>query len=254
MSGKKGRKSYWDVFKEWCLQHEEEPIGDELLEKARHLILESPGITRGEVAKRLSVSEDTVNRHLSNVVARLRPPSSLKADKEAESEEARAVGPTREVTRALDREYARMLQRLTEKTGWFIDAMSEIGWYSTMLAFQYAKVDINRLEEKVSEFRDAGAFADYVKKMLSAMIQASHDAARVLELEEENRALEAGYDYALEVARQAIEQRDHVLQLLRAAIMSMCEQDLRRFALAYAIYQVVLAGRRGEKKEGATGE
>mgnify|MGYP000156110309 CR=1 FL=1 len=153
--------------------------------------------------------------------------------------------------RTLDEEYAEIIRRVTEKTNWFMDALMDIGWYSTMMAFQIAKVPIDKIDEKISTFKDPKEFSNYIKELLGAMIQASAEASKIVELEDELRTLRAEVEYYDALLREAIAQRDRISMLLRGAIASMCEDCLRRFALAFALSQIPLVGSpvKSEKKE-----
>ena len=91
-----------------------------------------------------------------------------------------------EVMRTLGSEYAELLKTVTEKTRWFNDALVEIGWLSTLYAFQYARLSPKEITKKVDEFRDPDKFVEFVNKYLTAMIQASTDATNtILNLEKE---------------------------------------------------------------------
>ena len=91
-----------------------------------------------------------------------------------------------EVMKTLGSEYAELLKTVTEKTRWFNDALVEIGWLSTLYAFQYARIDPKDISKKVDEFKDSDKFVGFVNKYLTAMIQASTDATNtILNLEKE---------------------------------------------------------------------
>jgi len=232
----RGRKGNFERFVEWCRANPSKPIGDRLLERLRNLIQETPGLTMKAAAGLLGVTPRTLQNRIGDFLDSL-PPEETPPP--ARLLRVRAD----QVLRTLDREYSEMISRLTEKTGWFVEALIDVGWYSLMMALQYAKVgtDAEELDRKVTEFTDARAFADYVKKLLAAMINASRDAARIVELEEELMGAKLMLDFANEVARKAVSQRDQALTLLRAAAASMCESCLRRFMLAFAVSQVAYA-------------
>jgi len=93
---------------------------------------------------------------------------------------------TAEVLRALDEEYAAVIRSITEKARWFTDALVNIGWYSTMMAFHFAKVDPKDIPAKVSEFESSDNFVRFVVQNLSAMVEASTGSAKaIMEREKE---------------------------------------------------------------------
>jgi len=242
-----------------------EEIEDPVVKKAAELVLTKPDITLTEIAKTLGVPLSTVHRRIKNFILRklrekLKDLSGLKDDDNDDvkvhySPRVREpdLGPmptiqkreripyTRsEVLRMLDREYGHIVSRVTDHVDWFVEALFKIGWYSTMLAFQYAKVPIEELDDYVRKFGSADEFANYVRRQLVAMIQAASDATKILELEEEVKGLMAKADYLEACLKKAIEQRDNAIMQLRTAIACMCEKCLRRWALAYALQQIPL--------------
>jgi len=92
----------------------------------------------------------------------------------------RGAGGVAEVLKVLGEEYSAILKSVTEKTRWFTDALVNIGWFSTVAAFQFAKVDPKDIPMKVAEFADANNFVRFVVRSLSAMIEASSDSAKAI--------------------------------------------------------------------------
>lgn len=121
--------------------------------------------------------------------------------------------------------------------------MYDVGFYSTMIALQYAKVDPNEIEQRVAQFKDAKEFANFVKRYLSALYQASADAAKILELEDKNRELKERMkkleaenvylEYLLNRANRKIKMLDEVVQLMFIGACNWCKQ---KFAWALSLY------------------
>ena len=110
--------------------------------------------------------------------------SKVREGEPGESGAVRAQGRgsagTSEVLRALGEEYAAVVRSITEKTRWFADALTYIGWYSTLAAFQFAKVDPKDIPVKVAEFADVNNFVRFVTENLSAMIEANAEGAKAI--------------------------------------------------------------------------
>jgi hypothetical protein len=86
----------------------------------------------------------------------------------------------REVYRALGQEYADIIRMVTERTGWFVEALVNIGWWSVLAAFQYARIEPKDIPRKIEQYRDSEAFVGDVTNYLTAMIQASSDAVNTI--------------------------------------------------------------------------
>jgi hypothetical protein len=86
----------------------------------------------------------------------------------------------REVYRALGQEYADIIRMVTERTGWFSEALVNIGWWSVLAAFQYARVEPKDIPRKIERYKDSEAFVKDVTNYLMAMIQASSDAVNTI--------------------------------------------------------------------------
>jgi hypothetical protein len=86
----------------------------------------------------------------------------------------------REVYRALGQEYADIIRMVTEKTGWFTEALVNIGWWSVLAAFHYVRVEPKDIPRKIEQYKDSEAFVKDVTNYLTAMIQASSDAVNTI--------------------------------------------------------------------------
>jgi len=80
----------------------------------------------------------------------------------------------RDVYRALGREY------VTERTGWFSEALVNIGWWSVLAAFQYARIEPKDVPRRIEQYRDSKAFVRDVTNYLTVMIQASSDVVKTI--------------------------------------------------------------------------
>jgi hypothetical protein len=85
-----------------------------------------------------------------------------------------------EVYRALGQEYADVIRMVMERTGWFTEALVNIGWWSVLAAFQYARIEPKDIPRKIEQYKDAEAFVRDVTNYLTAMIQASSDAVNTI--------------------------------------------------------------------------
>jgi hypothetical protein len=86
----------------------------------------------------------------------------------------------REVYRALGQEYADIIRMVMERTGWFTEALVNIGWWSVLAAFQYTRVEPKDIPRKIEQYKDSEAFVKDVTNYLMAMIQASSDAVNTI--------------------------------------------------------------------------
>jgi hypothetical protein len=120
------------------------------------------------------------------------PPGVKKEIKEEIKETRRFVGTgISEVMKALGREYAETIEKLSEKRSWFTAVLVDLGFESMLMAFQYAKVDPKDILRKVEEFDDPDKFKEFVRRHLAAMIEASADAVKaVLERDKRIQQLE----------------------------------------------------------------
>jgi len=99
------------------------------------------------------------------------------------------------VEKLLGESYAKTLIPTLESLEWWNTAKELIAWHSIMIALQVAKVDPQEIIRKAEEFRDPVKFANYIKELLSAMVEAIDDASVIQqyreELEDTQRQLEA---------------------------------------------------------------
>jgi len=99
------------------------------------------------------------------------------------------------VERLLGQSYAKTLIPTLESLEWWNTAKELIAWHSIMIALQVAKVDPQEIIRKAEEFKDPVKFANYIKELLSAMVEAIDDASVIQqykeELEDTQRQLEA---------------------------------------------------------------
>jgi predicted hydrocarbon binding protein len=155
-------------------------------------------------------------------------PKEPQQTKEEKREERRYVGTgISEVMKVLGREYAEIISTVTERTKWFTEALVKIGWSSTMMAFQFARVEPKDIPRKVGEFEDADKFVDFVNRNLYAMIQASTDAVKaIIERDEKIRK----YEDAIKLMAMIIKaQRKAVSELSRR--MQIAQAILTRYGL-----------------------
>jgi hypothetical protein len=87
---------------------------------------------------------------------------------------------TSEVLRALGEEYAAIIKTVTEKTRWFAEALVEVGWVSTLMAFQFARVEPKDIPLKIAEFTESKEFVKFVVRNLNTLIEANYDAAQAI--------------------------------------------------------------------------
>ncbi len=160
-----------------------------------------------------------------------------KKPKREEKERAEHVGVGKRITlEALDRTQAKVASRLLENVSWFSEAVHNIGFYSTIIALQYAKVDPNEIEQRITQFKDAEEFASFVKKQLSELYSKGGEKARkLLELEEKRRRLEAENAYVFyltnKIARQ-VELLKNILMFMWTGACDSCKRNIK-WALSF---------------------
>ena len=164
--------------------------------------------------------------------------------KEEKREERRYVGTgISEVMKVLGREYAEIISTVTERTKWFTEALVKIGWSSTMMAFQFARVEPKDIPRKVGEFEDADKFVDFVNRNLYAMIQASTDAVKaIIERDEKIRKYEDAIKLMamiIKAQRKAVSELSRKMQIAQAILTRY--GLLEEFMFASAQYSVLEA-------------
>jgi len=150
----------------------------------------NPNLTSSELAKLCGITRQyahmlrnkiiTEARRLAEDVREKELTPALK--KEVKSEETRRFIGTgiSEVLKALGREYAETIEKLSEKRSWFTAVLVDLGFESMLMAFQYAKIDPKDILRKVEEFDDPDRFKEFVRRHLAAMIEASADAVKAI--------------------------------------------------------------------------
>ena len=152
----------------------------------------NPNLTSSELAKLCGITRQyahmlrnkiiTEARRLAEDVREKELTPALKKEVKRESEETRRFIGTgiSEVLKALGREYAETIEKLSEKRSWFTAVLVDLGFESMLMAFQYAKIDPKDILRKVEEFDDPDRFKEFVRRHLAAMIEASADAVKAI--------------------------------------------------------------------------
>jgi uncharacterized protein YutE (UPF0331/DUF86 family) len=165
----------------------------------------NPNLSAYEIAKLCNCDPSYVYRVLDKITReakRLAEEISEKGltpslKREVREETRRFVGTgISEVLKALGREYAETIEKLSEKRSWFTAVLVDLGFESMLMAFQYAKVDPKDVLRKVEEFDDPDKFKEFVRRHLAAMIEASADAVKAI-VERDKRIRQ--YENALRV-------------------------------------------------------
>jgi transposase-like protein len=144
------------------------------------------GLSVTEIAKACRIPRSTVHHYIKLLrgEAQSRPRSSGAQPSQPETAPVARGSPeggmTREIYRVLGHEYASLLKTVLEKTSWFNEALVEIGWWSIIAAFQYARIDPKDIPKRIEQYKDAEAFIKDVTNYLTAMIQASSDAVNTI--------------------------------------------------------------------------
>jgi DNA-binding transcriptional regulator GbsR (MarR family) len=134
------------------------------------------GYSLNEIAEICKVSKSTVARYRKKLGFVDSPPGNDEPPKKAGSGGAGI----NEILRAINQDYAETIRMLGSKTHWFQEALLEIGWISMVMAFQYAKIDVKDLPNKVEEFKDADNFVSFVTQYLVAMVQSSKEGVEAI--------------------------------------------------------------------------
>jgi len=219
--------------------------------------LYSQGASINQIIKTCHVSPGTVYKYLKGggkegkeedkeVVKKV----DVRAEPKVEVSVPRTRGETRyvgtgvaEVMKVLGGEYADLLKTVLEKTQWFTEALVNIGWLSTIAAFQYARVDPKDIPKKLSEFQDAGKFVEFVGKYLIAMIQGSADATNIiLEKDRElSKWVNASKTLAAIVKGLKVQVKDLTRQLEIAQALMTKYGILEEFVNALAQHRIIEA-------------
>lgn len=239
-------------------------LKDPVLVQAAEVIKQDPDITIRRLAQTIGVNWSTLNSKIRKYVRELERgrraivvEHRIQGHHEAQSGEGdrgrqpQAAGAgVAEVVRRLGREYAEIVTHVTEKVDWFMDAVVNIGFHTIIAAFQFARIDPKEFMRRVEDFKDSDEFVRHVLRYLDAMIQQGAEGAqRLVEAESELEKLRAYVELLESMYLTAIEQRDRAITYLRASVASMCEEDLRRFILAYAMSEFIGAQARPSQEE-----
>jgi AcrR family transcriptional regulator len=223
--------------------------------------LYSQGASINQIIKICHVSPGTVYRYLKReggkegdveggqevgkeVVKKVEPKVEVPVPQTRTRGETRYVGTgVAEVMKVLGSEYADMLKTVLEKTQWFTEALVNIGWLSTIAAFQYARVDPKDIPKKLSEFQDADKFVEFVGKYLIAMIQGSADATNIiLEKDRElSKWVNASKTLAAIVKGLKVQVKDLTRQLEIAQALMTKYGILEEFVNALAQHRIIEA-------------
>ena len=142
-----------------------------------------------------------------------------------------------------------LIKGIVEKVSWMQDVIYDIGFASLMLALQFAKVPPENVYQLLERFNDKDAFEKFVLRNLGALLEASRDAARIVELEDENRALAAQLEFAKWLLEKVKAERDSLLADFRMAIASMDEVSLRRWTNSKIMTSIALVPTNGGEGE-----
>jgi len=185
-----------------------------------------------------------VSEHVKKLREEKPEPKEPQQQPKETKEERRYVGTgISEVMKVLGREYAEIISTVTERTKWFTEALVKIGWSSTMMAFQFARVEPKDIPRKVGEFEDADKFVDFVNRNLYAMIQASTDAVKaIIERDEKIRKYEDAIKLMaviIKAQRKAVSELSRRMQIAQAILTRY--GLLEEFMFASAQYSVLEA-------------
>jgi len=168
-----------------------------------------------------------------------------------ESSEKSTVGLGRKHTiEMLDKSHAQIVRNLTDATGWFADVLHEIGFYATIIAMQHAKVPPEELYEQVVRFKDPAEFSEYVKDHLAALLEATEDAQKLVELRKELDLMDAKLILLREAYQRLKNQRDELAMMVHTATASMCDDCMKRFILSWMSVKYGLSVRLGGMNDG----
>jgi hypothetical protein len=265
------RKSVWAEFKNLVLQNPQLRFSAPELNKVRDLVLQSPEISLEEAALEVGRSGASLRQLIEAELQRLRargeaarelagrlgaepeellPEDVVRLVEESPAEQQppplplpppgqrqRRVRLPLQVSRTLDKEYAELLSQVLEKTGWFNQVLTDLGFYSILLAFQAARVPPGKVPEQVERFRDPEEFTRFVKDQLSALMRAVQESERLLELEDELRELRAENDYLYALLDESLDAVNWYKAALATAMAVMAPQQLLQLLLAFSVQQ-----------------
>ena len=247
----------WARFKSLVLQNPNIDFQNGFLNRVKELVLQRPDATLQEIAEELDRSPGSLSNTIKQELARIElkgllPP--LPQGEEVPEEELpeevplelpeEVYYPTRrqprlrtKIARTLDQEYAELISQLTEKTGWFNRVLTDLGFYSILLAFQAARVPPAKVPEMIEKFKRPDEFSGFVKDQLSALMRAVQGSERILELEEQVKDLEAENGLLEALLQESVERIQRLSTMLKVALALMPRSSLERFLLAAAVVE-----------------
>jgi len=192
----------------------------------KHL-LEDPTLSERQIARLCDSTQQYVNWLRKKLMRELHGSSKIEEKKKEYNEEVRDTkryaGPgTSEVIRALGKDYAETIEKLSEKRSWFTSVLVDLGFEAMLIAFQLAKIDPKDIAKKVEEFDNPEKFREFVRRHLTAMIEAGTDAASaILERDKKIRQLENAVKVLAELykaQKKVIKDLSHEMTITKALI------------------------------------
>jgi hypothetical protein len=242
----------WAKFKEIILQNPDLELDNPILSQIKNMILQTPEATLAEIAAELGKTPESLGYHIKEFLAKWEAQQSVTRGREEQEEEilepAQPIQPQKrypyqrlrvQVARTLDHAYSELISQLTEKTSWFNQTLTEIGFYSTLLAFQAARIPPGKIPEQIEKFRDAEEFTKYVKNQLASLMIAVQNSERLLELEDEKRDLEAENQLLESLLQTSLETVNKLSTLLKMAMALMTPEQLKQFLIVVAVTESI---------------
>jgi len=216
-------------------------------------VLKNPNITMKELFER--TSRKLGIKSLGTLTNMLKKALTMSGDVDLskysstpyiESEGKARVGgrlSTSETLRMLDESYANALRPIKEGVGWFMDAITSIGFNAMLIALQFMKIPPKDFMKKIESFKDPKEFVKEVTNTLVALAKAGvNNFAVIKNLSEEIelkdsriKSLEAELQQSRKIINQLIYEREDYKTMLMIAILSMDEDYARKFSRNLAI-------------------
>jgi hypothetical protein len=243
---KTGRSGNWARFKEIILQNPDLELDNPVLSQIKQMILQTPEATLAEIAAELGKTPESLGYHIREFLAKWEAQqSAMQGGEEQEEEILEPAQPVQkrypyqrlrvQIARTLDHAYSELISQLTEKTSWFNQTLTEIGFYSTLLAFQAARIPPGKIPEQIEKFKDAEEFTKYVKNQLASLMIAVQNSERLLELEDEKRDLEAENQLLESLLQTSLETVNKLSTLFKMAMALMTPEQLKQFLIVVAV-------------------
>ena len=248
---KTGRTGNWARFKEIILQNPDLELDNPILSQIKQMVLQTPEATLAEIAAELGKTPESLGYHIREFLAKWEAQQSAMQGREEQEEEilepAQPATQKRypyqrlrvQIARTLDHAYSELISQLTEKTSWFNQTLTEIGFYSTLLAFQAARIPPGKIPEQIEKFRDAEEFTKYVKNQLASLMIAVQNSERLLELEDEKRDLEAENQLLESLLQTSLETVNKLSTLLKMSMALMTPEQLKQFLIVVAVTESI---------------